>query len=169
MNSDFVNRVNSEWPVILADVNSDVSNKLPSLLRHLKVKVKAWTKAESLKMKDRSVLLEEEINSLLLSSQSALLSNDQQSRLSSLKVELQIHLNHEISSARLQSRITWALDGDANTKFFHAVASTCKNQNAIWNLKDESGNWVLDDHGLKALGVRHFENYQTPTANSVPL
>lgn len=49
--------VNSEWRVILADVNSDVSNKLPSLLRLLKVKVKAWTKGESRKMKDRSVLV----------------------------------------------------------------------------------------------------------------
>lgn len=57
MNSDFVKMVNSEWRVILADVNSDVSNKLPSLLRLLKVKVKAWTKAESRKMKDRSVLV----------------------------------------------------------------------------------------------------------------
>ena len=129
--------VKSVWPVILSDMNSDDLNKLPSLLRLLKVKVKAWTKAEPLKMKERSVLLEEEINSLLLSSQSALLSNDQQGRLSSLQADLHILLKHEISSAKLQSRITWALEGDANTKFFHAVASARKNQNAIWSLKDD--------------------------------
>ena len=38
------------------------------------------------------------------------------------------------------------------------MASARKNQNAIWNLKDDSGNWVTDDLGLKALGVCHFEH-----------
>ena len=61
--------------------------------------------------------------------------------------------DHEISSARIQSRITWALKGDANTKYFHAVASARKNHNAIWSLKDGLGNWVSDDQSLKTLGI----------------
>ena len=67
-------------------------------------------------------------------------------------------MEHEISSARLQSRITWAKLGDANTKFFHAVASARKNQNAIWSLQDVDGVWISDDKGLKDLGVRHFKD-----------
>ena len=67
-------------------------------------------------------------------------------------------LDHELLSARLQSRVTWALQGDANTKFFHAVASARKNHNAIWGLEDEEEKQVVDDLGIKALGVRYFNN-----------
>ena len=74
-------------------------------------------------MKDKSIFLEQEINSLLSSSQYAILNEEQELRLNSLKADLQKVLDHELYSARLQSRVTWALNGNANTKYFHAVAS----------------------------------------------
>ena len=46
----------------------------------------------------------------------------------------------------------WASLGDANTKFFHSVASARKNHNAIWGLEDEGGNMIEDDKGIKDLG-----------------
>ena len=64
---------------------------------------------------------------------------------------------HELQSARLQSRLSWALQGDANTKFFHAVASARKNHNAIWGLEDEEVKLIVDDSGIKDLGVRYFK------------
>ena len=54
--------------------------------------------------------------------------------------------------------MTWASQGDSNTKFFHAVASPRKNHNAIWGLEDESGILITNDLGIKELGVRHFRN-----------
>ena len=81
-------------------------NDLSCRLRALKDNVKSWTKYEALKMKDKSAALEEEISSLLHSSQSAILNQDQQLKLCSLKEALQKMTDHEISSARLQSRIT---------------------------------------------------------------
>ena len=83
-------------------------NDLSCRLCILKDKVKSWTKVEALKMKDKSVALEEEISSLLFSSQSAILNQDQQLKLNSLKAAHQKLLDHELYSARLQSRITWA-------------------------------------------------------------
>ena len=68
-------------------------------------------------------MLEEEISSLLLSSHSAILNDEQHHRLISLKADLQKLLDHELYFARLQIRVTWASNGDANTKYFHAVAS----------------------------------------------
>ena len=85
-------------------------------------------------MQDKSVFLEEEINSLLSSSDSAILNDEQQLILNSLKADLQKVLDHELYSTRLQSRVTWALNRDANTKYFHAVALARKNHNAIWSL-----------------------------------
>ena len=156
-NEDFVQMVRSEWPLIIPDPSKDAMNDLSCRLRALKDKVKSWTKSEALKMKDKSAVLEEEISSLLLSSQSTILNKEQHLKLCSLKAALQKMTDHEISSARLQSRITWAHKGDANTKYFHAVATARKNHNAIWSLKDDLGTWVSDDQSLKALGVQYFK------------
>ena len=81
--------IRTEWPLIHSDDSLDDMNNISSKLRLLKEKVKSWTKVESQKMKDKSVYLEEEINSLLLSSQYTILNNEQQCRLSSLKADLQ--------------------------------------------------------------------------------
>ena len=104
-------------------------------------------------MKDHSAALEKEISSILHSSPSAILNQEQQQKMNSLKKDLQKLIDHEINSARLQSRITWAQKGDANTKYFHVVALARKNHNAIWSLQDESGNWISDDKSLKDLGI----------------
>ena len=50
------------------------------------------------------------------------------------------------------------MNGDANTKYLHAVASSLKNHNVIWSLQDEIGAWVSDDPSIKTLGARHFRN-----------
>ena len=85
-------------------------------------------------MKANLTHLEVGMNALLNLSQSAILDRDCQSRLNDLRAEIKKILLHEVNSARLQSRILWAKQGDANTKFFHVVASARKNQNAIWCL-----------------------------------
>ena len=66
-------------------------------------------------------------------------------------------MDHELQSTRIQSRLTWASQGDANTKFFHVVPSARRNHNAIRGLKDEDGNLIVDDSGIKDMGVRHFK------------
>ena len=75
-NEDFVQMIHSEWPLIQSDSQMDVMYILSYKLRVLKDKVKSWTKFESLKMKDKSVFLEEEISSLLSSSHSEILNED---------------------------------------------------------------------------------------------
>ena len=67
-NEDFVQMVHSEWSHIQPYPSQDSMNDLCYRLRILKDKVKTWTKSEAIKMKDKSVALEEEISSLLYSS-----------------------------------------------------------------------------------------------------
>ena len=45
--------------------------------------------------------------------------------------------------------------GDANTKYFNSMASARRNQNAIWGLKENMGNLIEDDKGLKDLGFKY--------------
>ena len=38
------------------------------------------------------------------------------------------------------------------------MESARKNHNAIWSLEDEVGNLVIDDQGLKTMGMQYFKN-----------
>ena len=87
-NEEFTKMISAEWPLTHSDNSMDTMFEFSYKLSVLKDKVKSWTKAEARKMQDKSVFLEEEINSLLSSSDSAILTNDQQLRLNSLKAEL---------------------------------------------------------------------------------
>ena len=131
----------------------DVSLKL----RILKEKVKVWMHKKTLEMKGQIIIIDEEINNLLNSSSTGLLSLSDHNRLLALREELKRLRDHELQSARLQSRMTWASLSDANTKFFHYVASSRRNHNSIWGLDDEGGNMIEDDKSLKELGVRYFK------------
>ena len=69
-------------------------NELSSKLHILKGKVRYWTKNETLKLKDKSAIMEDEISSLLDFSHSAILSAEEQCRLTSLKSGLQKIMDH---------------------------------------------------------------------------
>ena len=109
-------------------------------------------------MKRDSLALDSEIKVLLSSYVLGILTMKEQTWLAELRKKMKHLLDHELLSLQLKSRVTWAALGDANTKFFHSLASACKNQNAIWALKDDKGNLVEDEKGLKDLGVKYFSN-----------
>ena len=58
----------------------------------------------------------------------------------------------------MKSRVQWIREGNANTRFFHSFASTRRNTNAIWSLKDQNGISVSEDLALKQLGKQHFSD-----------
>ena len=150
--------VKSKWTSLTLGEHSDEMDALSQKLRLLKRKVKAWMCTKSLAMKHDLISIESKIKSLLGSSVLGILSSQDHIRLSILRGKLKLLLDHELRSALVQSRMTWENLGDANTIFFHSVASARKNQNAIWGLEDDLGNLIEDDKGLKDLGVRFFSN-----------
>ena len=77
--------IRHEWPLICSVHRMDPMSDLAFKLRRLKEKVKTWSKEETQKMKDKSALLENDINALLSSTPSAILSKEQQEKLLSLK------------------------------------------------------------------------------------
>jgi hypothetical protein len=56
--------------------------------------------------------------------------------------------------ARLQSRISWLKDGDANSKLFHLHARHRKRKNIVTSLRE--GDVTLTGHDEKAAAVDHF-------------
>ena len=67
-------------------------------------------------------------------------------------------MEHYLLTWQLKIRAKWAVLGDSNTKYFHALASGCRNQNVIWALEDEEGHSVEEEASLKELGLRHFSH-----------
>ncbi|GLT47332.1 hypothetical protein SLA2020_210370 [Shorea laevis] len=49
-----------------------------------------------------------------------------------------------------RARTNWIQFGDKNSKFFHAIASRRRQNNYIFQLKDEHKNWVEDNAPLLA-------------------
>ena len=68
-----------------------------------------------------------------------------------LRLKKKALLEHYLLTWQLKSRAKWAVLGDSNTKYFHALASGRRNQNAIWALEDEEGRCVEEEASLKEL------------------
>ena len=63
---------------------------------------------------------------------------------------------HEV--LRLKSRAIWMECGDDNTKYFQAFAKGWKQQNTIWELKNENNETVNTFENLADTGKKYFEN-----------
>lgn len=55
-----------------------------------------------------------------------------------------------------KSRISWWVEREDNTKFFHAHATITRRRNKIVRLKDEKDEWTDDQEELKMLARRFF-------------
>lgn len=57
---------------------------------------------------------------------------------------------------RQKSRIQWLKEGDRNTKFFHAYATSQRRRSAISGLLREDGSMALQQDDIAKLLVDHF-------------
>jgi hypothetical protein len=62
----------------------------------------------------------------------------------------------EKSRARQNSRITWMKKGDANTRFFHLMASSRKKKNFIHSLQTDN-RVVTSQQAKQEVIFRHFQ------------
>ncbi|XP_060959342.1 uncharacterized protein LOC115704505 [Cannabis sativa] len=62
---------------------------------------------------------------------------------------------------RQRSKQLWLQEGDKNSKFFHAMASSRRRMNAIDKLQCEDGSWVDWDSGLFDVMCSYFQNLFT--------
>ena len=107
-------------------------------------------------MESESHRLDLDISTILSGSVFGILSHEEQLSLSMLRSKKKKLFDHILLSWQLKSRTKWALYGDSNTKFFHALAYGRRNQNTIWSLMDEDGNSVENETALKDMGQSHF-------------
>ena len=112
----------------------DDMSSLALKLRFLKKKVKAWTRDRALQLKKEYMQVVEDISALLSSYPLGIMSLEDDASLRALRDRKFKMLSHETLTWKLKSRTKWAELGDANTKYFHSIASTHRNHNSIWAL-----------------------------------
>ena len=103
-------------------------------------------------MEFESHRLDMDISTLLSGLASGILSHEEQLSLSQRRTRKNKLLEHFLLTWQLKSRAKWALYGDSNTKYFHALALGRRNQNTIWSLLDDDGHNIEIETALKELG-----------------
>lgn len=48
------------------------------------------------------------------------------------------------------------MNGDANTKFFHVIATSCKQRNRVTRLKRDDGEWCEKGRGMEESMMNYF-------------
>ena len=143
LDQDFSSWFTECWPKLTPTYpSSELEWVLTHKLYSLKKEVKVCIKDKCARMDANSKRLDLEMSSLLTKSSFGILSQEEQLSLSRLRSEKKKILDHHLLTWQFKSRTKWALEGDSNTKFFHTVASSKRNQNSIWSLMDEGGRCV---------------------------
>ena len=66
----------------------------------------------------------------------------------SLLTELEIVSNLEAEFWSMKSRISWVVEGDRNTAFFHTSTLIRRQRNHTSSMKDHMGNWLNGEHDI---------------------
>ncbi|KAK5811979.1 hypothetical protein PVK06_027373 [Gossypium arboreum] len=120
-------------------------------------KVKLWNKEVYGHIMQRKIFLKKKLDNV----QKVI---DRRSSTFLQQVELEIHkelesvLHHEELLWKQKARCDWLVFGDRNTRFFHRRTLQRRKQNRILALKNQTGEWVIDEEELKQETVNFYKN-----------
>lgn len=80
----------------------------------------------------------------------------EQEEINQTKQELVFYYDCEMSYWSQRARISWHLDYEKNTEYFHSIATKRKSKNLIKSLKNEQGEWTIEFSELTSLAFKHF-------------
>ena len=84
-----------------------------------------------------------------------------------LRHEINILIEKEEIYWKQRSCISWLCEGDRNTKFFHAKASTRK-KNLIVSLKEMDGTMIKLQSNIERVIIQHFSTlFQSSNPNAI--
>lgn len=69
----------------------------------------------------------------------------------------------------LKSRLDAATFGDRNTSYFHVSTIIRRHRNKIRCIKDDKGEWIADEEGVKQHILAGFENLYTTGLKKAPI
>lgn len=87
------------------------------------------------------------------------LENQQERSMLSVKLDSLLAEDHAYWKQR--SNITWLVDGDRNTKFFHRKASNRGAKNRLLGLYNDIGLWQSTEYGMESVVLSYFRKMFT--------
>jgi len=90
-------------------------------------------------------------------------SSEDQVRMFELRKRMQRLLSQDDAYWRQHAKTHWYKDGDRNTKFFHASATSRRKVSRITSLNDDAGNKITDEVGHAKCGKTIFCEYLSTT------
>ncbi|XP_057447160.1 uncharacterized protein LOC130738983 [Lotus japonicus] len=127
---------------------------LKEKLKLLKLKLQQWNNEVFGDINKRYLEIVEEMNNLDQKAEEVMLDENELAIRKSLGGDFWKVAHMKESLLRQKSRIMWVKDGDANTKFFHAMVNARRRSNAISGVH-VNGEWI-DDPNLVKREVKDF-------------
>lgn len=81
---------------------------------------------------------------------------ERRNEISQLTIDLEKLLQDQADYWRQRGKAAWMKDGDKNTAYFHARATTRKQVNKIKGLQDATGVWVSSKGEMEAVVDGYF-------------
>ncbi|XP_057871826.2 uncharacterized protein LOC131078174 [Cryptomeria japonica] len=122
--------------------------RLVKRLHCLKHKIKIWNKFSFKNIFSEKLRLDEELKALNQTVMMVGMTKEEYLLENELKKEYNEVLKTEEIYWRDKSRKLWMIEGDRNTKFFHASSKARRIHNKITAIKDEKGQWQMDDEDI---------------------
>lgn len=117
----------------------------------------AWSKSKIGNFKYKIAELEQKLQTLSERVDWELnLDIPEQESITETRQELEFYYDCEMSYWNQRARISWHLEGERNTKYFHSMATNRKNKNLVTSIKNENGEWTSDFEEITGLAFQHF-------------
>jgi len=161
---DYVSLVREAWtdPCFMDEVNPQ--RRIAWKLKFLKSKTKQWFKELKLSQATRLLQLESAIKPFFSSSTSTVLTEEQTVDLAALESKRNDILREQENAWRLRSRAMWLKSGDANTKYFHKLASFNRSKKSIWTIDNNERGPIRGQDALLAEAFSHFNHqFKSPS------
>nr|GEW21081.1 putative RNA-directed DNA polymerase, eukaryota, reverse transcriptase zinc-binding domain protein [Tanacetum cinerariifolium]GEW21165.1 putative RNA-directed DNA polymerase, eukaryota, reverse transcriptase zinc-binding domain protein [Tanacetum cinerariifolium] len=167
-------------PILLCEVNLDFG-PTPFRFYHswfnydgfdamiLKKFIRGWIKDKKSKSSSSRRIIEEELCNIDKQLEKDRATDQILHRRHDLVCQLK-DIDHMIASDSIQkSKVSWAIEGDENSKFFHGIINKKRSHLAVRGVFEE-GSWITDPTHVKKAFRVHFESrFQKPSTSGLKL
>lgn len=159
----FKETMENEWHIFQADTPW---HRLYGRLKHVKRKLKEWSKETRKEKQQQRINLEESICRLDKEIQNGW-SEVKHAEYKRVQEQLNDLITQEEGTLRDKARVKWLKEGDRNTTYFHACIKE-RNYQTKWNFKLHDGTYSSNPDILGPLAVDYYSQILTAD-NNTPL
>ncbi|PWA38925.1 cytochrome P450 [Artemisia annua] len=146
--------VDNSWKNSAAQCNGEVFNMVKVKLKSVKNDIKAWKKEKEAK-RNRDTITKEiaSIDLKLSMNNNDSLATNRRALITELQ-QMEINNGRDLHQ---KLKVKWGVEGDENSKFYHAIINKRRRQNTLNGIK-HNGLWITNVIGIKQCFRDYFAN-----------